>query len=91
MAYFLQSLDYWNQISEKSSGIAVPNVNASKLKQVAIPVAPKEQQPEIVSKIDELFSQIYEGERALKRVQTLVERYRQSVLKAAVTGELTRD
>ena len=44
----------------------------------------------IVSKIDDLFSHIEEGERALQRVQKLVERYRQSVLKAAVTGELTR-
>ncbi len=34
---------------------------------------------------------IDEGERALERVGQLVERYRQSVLKAAVTGELTRE
>lgn len=45
----------------------------------------------MASKIDELFSRIDEGEQALKRVAKLVERYRQSVLKAAVTGELTRD
>jgi type I restriction enzyme S subunit len=51
---------------------------------------PKNEQRRIVSKIDELFSRIDEGERALERVQKLVERYRQSVLKAAVTGELTR-
>lgn len=47
-------------------------------------------QRRVASKIDELFSRIDEGERALKRVQKLVERYRQSILKAAVTGELTR-
>jgi type I restriction enzyme S subunit len=56
-----------------------------------IPVAPAKEQLRIVSKIDELFSEIEEGERALERVQKLVERYRQSVLKAAVTGELTRE
>lgn len=54
-------------------------------------IAPAAEQQRIVSKIDELFSRIDEGERALERVQKLVERYRQSVLKAAVTGELTRD
>lgn len=32
-----------------------------------------------------------DGEAALKRAQKLVEQYRQSVLKAAVTGELTKD
>ena len=60
----------------------------------ANPIAASARRPSrhrIVSKIDELFSRIEEGERALERVQKLVERYRQSVLKAAVTGELTRD
>lgn len=54
------------------------------------PVPPLKEQQRIVSKIDKLFSEIDEGEQALKRVRKLVERYRQSVLKAAVTGELTR-
>lgn len=50
-----------------------------------------EGQQALADKIDQLFSRIDEGERALRKVETLVERYRQSVLKAAVTGELTRD
>ena len=54
-------------------------------------IAPAAEQARIVSKIDELFSGIDEGERALERAQKLVSRYRQSVLKAAVTGELTRE
>ena len=61
------------------------------MNEIKLVVAPVAEQQRIVSKIDELFSRIDEGERALERVQKLVERYRQSVLKAAVTGELTRD
>lgn len=60
------------------------------LRGAQIPIAPTAEQERIVSKIDELFSRIDDGERALERVSMLVERYRQSVLKAAVTGELTR-
>lgn len=75
--------------------IQLPNRGYSRhfsyLKKTKFPIAPEADQERIVSKIDELFSQIDEGERALARVQKLVERYRQSVLKAAVTGELTRD
>lgn len=56
-----------------------------------LPLAPSAEQERIVSMLEELFSHIEEGERALERVQMLVERYRQSVLKAAVTGELTRE
>lgn len=66
-------------------------VPVSFLRESLIPIAPSPEQQRIVSKIDELFSRIDEGERALERVQKLVERYRQSVLKAAVTGELTRE
>jgi type I restriction enzyme S subunit len=61
------------------------------LKAHEINVAPLNEQQRIVSRIEELFSEIDEGERALERVGQLVERYRQSVLKAAVTGELTRE
>lgn len=47
-------------------------------------------QRRIASKIDELFSRIEEGDRALGRARQLVRRYRNSVLKSAVIGELTR-
>ncbi len=63
----------------------------SHLRKCKFPVAPSEEQKRIVSKLDELFSQIENGERTLEQVRKLVERYRQSVLKAAVTGELTRE
>lgn len=49
------------------------------------------EQERIVSKISSLFSMLDKGEEALLQVQKLIDRYRQSVLKAAVTGELTRE
>jgi type I restriction enzyme, S subunit len=49
------------------------------------------EQINIVSKIEELFTQLDAGVMALKRAQTNLKRYRQSVLQAAVTGELTRN
>lgn len=58
---------------------------------IQVSIAPINEQNRIVSKIEELFSQLDDGEAALKRAQKLVEQYRQSVLKAAVTGELTKD
>lgn len=67
------------------------NLTHSRFKPLPVPVAPLNEQRRISFKIEELFSRIDEGERALERVSKLVERYRQSVLKAAVTGELTRN
>jgi len=45
----------------------------------------------IVAKIEELFSHIDAGIVALKKAKQLLKQYRQSVLKAAVTGELTKE
>ena len=89
--FFLQTQMYWNQISESTSGIAIPNVNANKLRRVKLPVAPITEQARIADKIDELFSELDAGVASLKRTMALLQKYRQAVLKAAVTGELTRD
>jgi type I restriction enzyme S subunit len=55
-----------------------------------IPIAPHEQQKHIIAKIEELFSDLDAGVAALERVQANLQRYRASVLKAAVEGRLTQ-
>ncbi len=72
-------------------GTTVQSVDTDQLKSLQIPIAPHKEQNRIVSKIDELFSDIEAGERALARARVALERYRKSVLKAAVIGELTKD
>jgi type I restriction enzyme, S subunit len=52
---------------------------------------PITEQERIVERIETLFAELGKGEEALRAVQTLLARYRQSVLKAAVTGALTAD
>lgn len=82
-----------NQIEALSTGNqeSMRNIGQQRIGRICVPIAPANEMRRIVSKIDELFSRIEEGERALERVRKLVEVYRQSVLKAAVTGELTRE
>lgn len=48
------------------------------------------QQKQIVTKIEKLFSHIDTGITALNQTKSLLKKYRQSILKAAVTGELTK-
>ncbi|MCC6888442.1 MAG: hypothetical protein IT536_07920 [Hyphomicrobiales bacterium] len=57
--------------------------------QVAIP--PVAEQGRIVSRIDELFTDIADGEAALIRARDDLDTWRRALLKAAVTGELTRE
>ncbi|MTK64580.1 MAG: hypothetical protein F8N15_08675, partial [Methanobacterium sp.] len=72
-------------------GTTVHSVEFDKLMAFEIPIAPPARHQEIVEKLDELLSEIDEGERGLRKVQALLKKHRQAVLKAAVTGELTRD
>ncbi len=48
-------------------------------------------QRRIVAKLEELFSELDAGVAALCRAQRRLARYRQALLQAAVTGELTRE
>jgi type I restriction enzyme S subunit len=57
--------------------------------QLAIPVAPSEEQRRISDRVAELLSDLDAGIAALERVKRNLVRYRAAVLHAAVTGQLT--
>jgi len=89
--YYLKSPDYWKAIGKSTLGIAVPNVNATKLAKVKIPIAPENEQKRIVAEIEKQFSRLDEAVENLKRVKANLKRYKASVLKAAVEGKLTEE
>ena len=91
VAYFFRSGDYWRQITENQAGIGQPNVNGTKLAQIKIPVAPLNQQKNIVAEIEKQFSRLDEAVANLRRVKANLKRYKAAVLKAAVEGRLTED
>lgn len=82
-----------NQILSECSkdGTTVNSIEAGPLERVLVPVAPLAEQRRIVARIDELFAQIEEGEAALEEALKRLETFRRALLKAAVTGELTKD
>ena len=51
---------------------------------------PADEQRRIVARIEELFSRLDAGVAALRHAKAQLQRYRQSVLAAAVTGQLTQ-
>ncbi|MCY2977614.1 MAG: restriction endonuclease subunit S [Planctomycetota bacterium] len=88
---FFQTSDYWRQIEGGKRGIGQPNVNASVLGTIKLPIAPLKEQRRLVAKIEELFSDLDAGVAALKRAKANLKRYRTSVLKAAIEGKLTEE
>jgi type I restriction enzyme S subunit len=86
-AYF-QSADYWRQIESGKRGIGQPNVNGKVLGEIELPLAPLDQQRDIVAEIEKQFTRLEAGVAGLRRVQANLKRYRAAVLKAAYEGKL---
>jgi type I restriction enzyme, S subunit len=78
-------------IVDNASGTTFKELSGSVLADLLFPIAPTTQQRRIVARIDELFAEIDEGEAALERARQGLDTWRRALLKAAVTGELTRD
>ena len=89
--FFLNCGSLRGSIDSQSSGTTRKRITGKKLKALQVPVPPLNEQRRIVEKIETLFARLDQGEAALRHTQTLLARYRQSVLKAAVTGALTAD
>jgi type I restriction enzyme S subunit len=90
--YFLVQRSFRRDAERQMQGaVGQKRVPAQYVQSSSLPIPPAAEQRRIVEKIDELFSLIEAGEQALARAAKLLERYRQSVLNAAVTGELTKD
>ncbi len=66
-------------------------VPAEYLRGCLFPLPPKGEQRRIVARIDALFAEIAEGEAAIEDARKGLETFRRALLKAAVTGELTKD
>ncbi|ENU45839.1 restriction endonuclease subunit S [Acinetobacter nosocomialis] len=90
LSYFFNSQQYWEQITEFSSGIGQPNVNGTKLKELIIPLPPLAEQKVIADKLDTLLAQVEAIKARLERIPEIIKLFRQSVLSAAVSGNLTK-
>jgi|WetSurMetagenome_2_1015567.scaffolds.fasta_scaffold01397_10 type I restriction enzyme, S subunit len=89
MSYWLRSRR--QSLIELSIGGAQPNISQGILQSFQFPLAPIPEQYRIVARIEELFIRLDAGVEALQKAQTQLQRYRQSVLKAAVEGRLTEE
>ena len=88
--YLLHQQQFIDFAMSRASGDR-PRVKFDVIADFCFGLPPYDEQGRIVDKIESLFAQLDHGEAALRDVQKLLARYRQSVLKAAVTGQLTAD
>ena len=89
--YYVQSPHFYKQIHLAKTGSAILNYGPSHLKQMSIVIPPPNEQKRIVEKLDKLLAKVEEAKSRLDKIPVIIKRFRQSVLNAAVTGELTKD
>jgi type I restriction enzyme S subunit len=87
--YYLCSPFGRNEILKHDNGTAQPNLSAKSFSNFLLYCPPILEQHAIVSRIEELFSDLENGKKQLQTSQLLLNVYRQSLLKAAFEGKLT--
>jgi type I restriction enzyme S subunit len=81
-----------NHILETSTGTGLQHINKSFLKTTEIPLPPNEEkQRRIADKLDSLLAKVKDAQFRLDKIPTILSRFRQSVLSAAFSGELTKE
>jgi type I restriction enzyme S subunit len=87
--WFFQSPQYWSQVHEVKKGSAQANMNGQKLSNIAVPVAPsQEERKRIVAYLDGLQAQVDELTAWQDATQAELEALLPAVLDKAFRGEL---
>lgn len=80
---------YLNAINEETSSVTVKHLSSRTIEEIPLPYPSLSEQVAIVSKIEELLSDLENGKQQLQIAQQQLKVYRQSLLKAAFEGKLT--
>lgn len=76
---------------ELASGTTFLELSGAKAALIPLPLAPTNEQSRIVEELEELLSDLDAGVTELKAAQKKLAQYRQSLLRAAVQGDLTAE
>ncbi len=88
--YFFQSPLYWSAIGLGEIGIAIPNVNATKLGEIEVSYPTSfDHQDKLIARLDYLLPNVTYNKNKILAISKTIDKFRQSVLSAAVTGKLT--
>ena len=80
-----------NFIKETSTGTGLQHINKDFLNICKVLLPPLNEQKRIVAKLDKLLGKVDTAKARLDKIPQTLKRFRQSVLSAAVSGELTKD
>jgi len=89
--YGLKRKEFIDYVSEVSHGLNMPRLGTKQGQQAPFVLAPLNEQIRIADKLDSVLVKVDAAQARLEKIPTLLKRFRQSVLAAATSGELTRE
>jgi type I restriction enzyme S subunit len=89
LKHYITSPDGSRSLLGGMTGTAIRRIILRQINEATLPLPPLAEQKRIVSKIEELFSELDAGEESLRRARRQLGLYRQSLLKQAFEGKLT--
>jgi type I restriction enzyme S subunit len=78
-------------LEKAAKGVAVQNISSKAIEEWCLPLPPLNEQTRIADKLDSVLAKVDAAQARLEKIPTLLKRFRQSVLAAATSGELTRE
>ncbi|GAA0835683.1 restriction endonuclease subunit S [Marinomonas arenicola] len=88
--HYLRTIREWMENEASATTVAI--INKTKFSAAPIRLPPsKEEQKLIADKLDSVLAKVEAAQARLDKIPTLLKRFRQSVLAAATSGELTKD
>jgi type I restriction enzyme S subunit len=91
VGWFTRSQYYSEKVSTLSKGVNINNLKPSHFSEIHIPIAPLNEQTRIADKLDSMLAKVDAAQARLDKIPNILKRFRQSVLAAATSGELTKD
>lgn len=88
--YIFRFLQFkFTDINSNTKGTGIPHVDPAYLWNIELPLAPFNEQKRIANKLDELLPTVENIKTRLDNASLILKRFRQSILSAATSGELT--
>ncbi len=84
-------VNQFNYINGNTKGTGIPHVDPAKLWDLDFPLPSLANQKRIADKLDSVLTKVDAVQARLDKIPTLLKRFRQSVLAAATSGELTKE
>lgn len=93
LKYAFSKKDFRELLCSEVAGVggSLTRAQPKKVEKYTVPLAPLNEQIRIADKLDSVLAKVDAAQARLEKIPTLLKRFRQSVLAAATSGELTRE